>query len=283
MGIREYIQNNSELIKRDTTTFQLSTSDNRQSGSVTLGSAVLLTELQSTGNCRVRLYGNAASRDDVNEKTRPFVSQSVSSSIALILDVDIVSQEKFQLTPPVFGFNIDSPVSNTIYYTVESSSGTPLSPGQSISFTKLLLEDLSIPAVNNRSTLVVSASSLSAGTYVTGSIQSPRTYLLYRVLPTQVPLRLRLYTTAVSRSNAAELTRPFLTEPSSGSGLIADIYMEDLANTPMVPVVIGRNDNDVNDFGITTPDKETYFTLDNVSGGTMAVVSASLQVYSLED
>lgn len=283
MGIKEYISAGSDAIKRESVTINLSTSDQRQSGSISLGSGVAITEIQSNSKCRVRLYGDATSRSDVNEINRPFVSQSVSQSISLIVDADIDNQQIFRLTPPLFGFNLDNPVSNLLYYTIESSSGGAIGSSTSVTITKLLVEDLNISAVNNRDTLVVSASALAAGNYTTGTIQSPRSYLLYRVLPTQVPLRLRLYTRQNYRDNAAEIARPFTTEPNSGSGLIADIYMEDLVTSSMVPIVVGRNDNDENDFSITVPDQETYFTLNNVSGGLMATVSASLYVYSLED
>lgn len=283
MGIKEYIQAGSDRIKRESVTITLSTSDQRQTGSVDIGSAIALTEIQSNTGCRIRLYGDAASRNDVNELTRPFISQSISSSISLIVDADITNQQRFRLSPPLFGLNLDNPTSNLLYYTIESSSGGQLSSANSVTLTRLLIEDLGLPTVDNRDVLVVSASSLAAGNYVTGSIQSPRTYLLYKVLPTAVPLRLRLYTSQSFRNDTTEISRPFSTEPNSGSGLIADIYMEDAANTPMVPVVVGRNENDSTNFSFINADQETYFTLDNVSGGSMAVVSASLYVYSLED
>lgn len=283
MGIKEYITAGSEKIKRESVTINLSTTNQQQTGSVSLGSAIAVTEIQSNTSCRVRLYGDINSRNNTVELTRPFVSQSVSSSISLILDADINNQQTFNLTPPLFGLNLDNPVTDTLYYTIESSSGGQLSATSNVKITRLLIEDLNIPEVDNRDTLVVSASALAAGNYVTGTIRSPRTYLLYKVLPTMVPLRLRLYTSQSYRDDATEISRPFLTEPNSGSGIIADIYMEDLAGTPMVPIVIGRNDSDANDFANVNATQETHFTLDNVSGGAMAIVSASLSVYSLED
>ena len=283
MGIKEYISAGSDLIKRESVTINLSTTDQRQSGSISLGSGIVITEIQSNSNCRVRLYGDAASRSTTSELNRPFISQSVSQSISLIVDADIDNQQIFRITPPLFGFNLDNPVSDLLYYTIESSSGGTIGPSTTVTVTKLLIEDLNIGSVNNRNKLVVSASALAAGNYTTGTIKSPRSYLLYNVLPTQVPLRLRLYTKQSYRDDVTEISRPFTTEPNSGSGLIADIYMEDLVTSSMVPIVVGRNDNDENDFSITVPDQETYFTLDNVSGGLMATVSASLYVYSLED
>jgi len=283
MGIKEYITAGSEKIKREPVTINLSTTNQQQTGSVSVGSAIAITEIQSNTACRVRLYGDINSRNNTVELARPFVSQSVSSSISLILDADINNQQIFNLTPPLFGLNLDNPVTDTLYYTIESSSGGQLSTTSNVKITRLLIEDLNLPQVDNRDTLVVSASALSAGNYVTGTIRSPRTYLLYKVLPTMVPLRLRLYTSQSYRDDATEISRPFSTEPNSGSGIIADIYMEDLAGTPMVPIVIGRNDSDANDFANVNATQETHFTLNNVSGGTMAIVSASLSVYSLED
>ena len=281
MGIKEYIIAGSERIKREKVAISLSNSDQQQSGSIVLGSAVTITEIQSTKACRFRLYGHTSGRDDAGEKIRPFVSQSVSSSVGLIIDTDITNISPFTINPAIFGTNLDNPVSSTLYYTVESGSGGSLTAGDTITITRLLMEDLNYPSINNRKTLVTSGSGLSSGSSITGSIQSPKTYLLYKVEPTAVPLRLRLYTAASYRDDATEIARPFSTEPNSGSGLIADIFMEDLAATPMVPIVVGRNDDDNNDFAITEPNSTTYFRLTN--GSATTTVSASLYVYSLED
>lgn len=282
MGLREIIREGSQKIKREKISFSIPTATNRYTSSLELGSAFILTAIQSTKNCRLRLYGDSGSRNDINELARPFISQSISSSISLIVDIDINDTEPFYLTPAIFGVNLDNPAKSNIYYTIQSSSAGQLSSGDSISITRILIEDLDIPTIDNRQIMIISASSLPSGSTVTGSIGSPKTYLLYKVKPTVVPTRLRLYTKQNYRDITTELSRSFGTSPTSASGLIADIYMEDLTETPMVPILLGRNDYDMNSFTIIDPLAETYYTLTH--GDSMStVVSASLHVYSLED
>lgn len=282
MGLKEIIRAGSEKIKRDRISFVVPTTTNRYTSSLELGSANIITAIQSTKSCRLRLYGDSGSRNDINELARPFISQSVSSSISLIVDVDIDDTQPYYLTPVVFGLNLDTPTKSDIYFTVDSSSAGQLVSGDTISVTRMLLEDLNLPSINNRQTMIISASSLPSGSTITGSIGSPKTYLLYKVEPTAIPTRLRLYTKQNYRDINTELSRSFGTSPTSASGLIADIYMEDLTQTPMVPILLGRNDDDINSFTLMDPLAETYYTLTH--GDSMnTTVSASLHIYSLED
>lgn len=284
MGLRQQIVAGATALKRDTITIPITNSNVQYTGSITMGRVFALTAIQGSKRCRVRLYTDAASRNDGTELTRPFISQSVPSSIGLIADINLTDEALFRLAPPVFGVNLDNPISSSIYYTIDSSSGFNLNSGDAINVTRFLMED---PAVSNlagvttHQTLIISASALASGSHRTGSISSPRTYLVYAVQPTVAPIRLRLYTSQSFRDDVTEISRSFGTEPAQNSGLISDFYMEDVAKTPMTPILVGRNDEDLTNPALLTADQTTYYTITNGSGtGTF---SASVYLFSLED
>jgi hypothetical protein len=285
MGLNEQILAGATALKRETVIIPIQSASTQYSGSIDMGRAVTITSVQASKRCRIRFYGNSASIYDGTEKARPFISQSITATdIGLITDINLDTEALFNLAPPVFGVNLDNPVSSNIYYTIDSSSGYNLDSGDRITVTRFLMED---PAVSNlagvttRTTMIISASALASGSHRTGSISSPKTYLLYAVEPTVAPVRLRLYTSQSYRDSVTEISRSFGTEPSSGSGLIADIYMEDVSQTPMIPILVGRNDNDLLNPSLLNASSETYYTITNGSGtGTF---SASAYLFSLED
>ena len=284
MGLRQQIVAGATALKRDTITIPITNSNVQYTGSITMGRVFALTAIQGSKRCRVRLYTDAASRNDGTELTRPFISQSVPSSIGLIADINLTDEALFRLAPPVFGVNLDNPISSSIYYTIDSSSGFNLNSGDAINVTRFLMEDTAVSnlaGVTTHQTLIISASALASGSHRTGSISSPRTYLVYAVEPTVAPIRLRLYTSQSFRDDVTEISRSFGTEPAQNSGLISDFYMEDVAKTPMTPILVGRNDEDLINPALLTADQTTYYTITNGSGtGTF---SASVYLFSLED
>lgn len=284
MGLRQQIVAGATALKRDTITIPITNSKVQYTGSITMGRVFALTAIQGSKRCRVRLYTDAASRNDGTELARPFISQSIPSSIGLIADINLTDEALFRLAPPVFGVNLDNPISSSIYYTIDSSSGFNLNSGDAINVTRFLMEDTAVSnlaGVTTHQTLIISASALASGSHRTGSISSPRTYLVYAVQPTVAPIRLRLYTSQSFRDDVTEISRSFGTEPAQNSGLISDFYMEDVAKTPMTPILVGRNDEDLTNPALLTANQTTYYTITNGSGtGTF---SASVYLFSLED
>jgi len=285
MGLNEQILAGATALKREVLTIPIESAKTQYSGSIDMGRAVTITAVQASKRCRIRFYGNSASIYDGTEKARPFISQSITATnIGLITDINLSTEGLFNLAPPVFGVNLDNPVSSNLYYTIDSSSGYNLDAGDKVTVTRFLMEDptvTNLEGVTTRTTMIISASALASGSHRTGSISSPKTYLLYAVQPTVAPIRLRLYTSQSYRDSVTEISRSFGTEPSSGSGIIADIYMEDVSQTPMIPVLIGRNDNDLLNPSLLDASPETYYTITNGSGtGTF---SASVYLFSLED
>lgn len=284
MGLKQQILAGATLLKRETITIPITNASVQYTGSIDMGRVFAITAIQGSKRCRIRFYTDSGSRNDGTEKARPFISQSIPSSIGLITDINLTDESLFRLAPPMFGVNLDNPIKSTIYYTIDSSSGANLSAGDSISVTRFLMEDTTVsnlPGINTHDTLIVSASGLASGSHRTGSIESPRTYLLYAVEPTVAPIRLRLYTSQSYRDNVTEISRSFGTEPLPDGGLIADFYMEDVAKTPMTPIVVGRNDDDLVNPSFLAAQPITYYTITNGSG--TATISASVYLFSLED
>lgn len=285
MGLKQQILAGAAALKRENISIPILSSNVQYTGSIDMGRVFSITAIQSSKRCRIRFYTDSGSRNDGTELVRPFISQSIPSSIGLITDINLTDESLFILTPPMFGVNLDNPIKSSIYYTIDSSSGFNLNAGDSVNVTRFLMED---PAVSNlagvttHQTLIISASALASGSHRTGSISSPRTYLLYAVEPTVAPIRLRLYTSQSFRDDVTEISRSFGTEPASGSGLISDFYMEDVAKTPMTPILIGRNDEDLVSPELLTPSQTTYYTITNGSGA-VSTISASVYLFSLED
>jgi len=284
MGLKEQILVGSTALKREVITIPITGAAVQYTGSVGLGRVFTLTSIQATKRCRVRFYGDTGSRNDGTERARPFISQSIPSTIGLIADINIATENLFNLTPPLFGVNLDNPITSSIYYTIDSASGFNLNAGDRVTITRFLMEDAAVsnlPGVVTHTTTIISASALASGSHRTGSISTPKTYLLYAVEPTATPIRLRLYTSQSYGNTVTEISRSFGTEPPSGSGLIADILMEDGAKTPMTPILVGRNDNDLASTGVVPPDAETYYTITN--GSATGTISSSIYLFSLED
>lgn len=285
MGIKEQINAGSGNLKRNIIQLSVSGEQPRYTGSFNLGRTFTLLSVQAPKPCRIRLYGDATSRNNTGELIRPFASQSIiSSSVSLIADINLDTTDIYNLTPPPFGLNLDNPVSTSIYYTIDTSSAVPFGADtNTLTFTRFLLEDeniVNLPGIEARDTYTIYASSLPSNASVTGSLTTPRTYLLYSFSSSINPVRLRLYTREEYRDNPTEAARPFTTEPNSGSGLIADIFCTETASLPMSPVLLGRNDDDLNVVQDANP--ITYYRLYNGTSDTYNF-TASLGLFSLED
>jgi hypothetical protein len=205
----------------------------------------------------------------------------MGQDIALISDISLDNTNVFHLNPALFGANLDNPVSSSIYYTVDTGSATPFTGINSINFVRFIVEDpliSNLPGITTRQTFLISGS-LASGSSITGSIPTPRTYLLLQVTPNTSPIRLRLYASQSYRDILTEYSRSFDTEPSSSSGILADLYLDVTSTASLSPIIVGRNANDL--LGNTTAVPITYYTLTN--GSVASDVSASLYTFSLED
>jgi len=206
---------------------------------------------------------------------------AVGQDIALIADISLDNTNIFHLNPSLFGANLDNPISSSIYYTIDTGSASPFSGTNTITFTRFILEDTSVsnlPNITTRQRFLISGS-LASGSSVTGSIPTPRTYLLLQVVPNTSPVRLRLYASQSYRDIPTEYSRSFDVEPTASSGLLADMYLDVTTTASMSPILLGRNVNDL--LNTTVASSITYYTLTNGSG--TSDVSASIYTFSLED
>lgn len=282
MGLKQQLNAGSAALKRDSVTLVVTGSVPRYTGSFDMGRTFVLLEAQTTTPCRVRLYGNAYSRDEVNELARPFISHStVGPDIALIADINLTNTEIFTLSPVLFGANLDNPVSSSIYYTINTGSSAPFNGVNTIRFNRFIMEDpliANLEGIITRQQFIMSGS-IPSGSHITGSIPTPRTYLLLQATSNTSPMRLRLYASQSYRDVVSEISRSFDSEPSSSSGLMADMYLDVTTTSSLTPILIGRNINDL--LGVSTAAPITYYTLTNGSG--TSDVSASIHTFSLED
>lgn len=282
MGLKEQLNAGSAALKRDTVFLTVTGSRARYTGSFDMGRTFVLLESQTSTPCRVRLYGNAYSRNEVSELARPFISHSsIGQDIALIADINLDNTELFTFSPVLYGANLDNPVSSSIYYTIDTGSNFPFNGSNTLRFGRFIVEDpliAPLPGIITRQTFIVSGS-MPSGSHITGSIPTPRTYLLLQVTPNTSPVRLRLYASQSYRDAITEISRSFDVEPSSSTGLIADIYLDVTTTSSLSPIVLGRNSNDMLGTSIASP--ITYYTLTNASGTSN--VSASIHTFSLED
>lgn len=293
MGLAEQIRAGAAL-KRSTTTL---TTNATGSGSVDLGAAYAILRVKTSVPCRLRLYDNQVSRDDIGEQVRPFGITNVSASVALVGDLSMsVANVEYTIDPIAYGVVTD-PGSQLSYYRIENATTPPV-----IQLTTYLLEDRQVAAVGgsqyvveNRRTLPSIQAALAANATASGIISDtiiPATYLLVSasLSDTSHFARLRLYNVSASLTDTAELARQFRNEPSSSVGLIVDMILTGSEITHFVPKIIGANLDNVGsnlilaylDRGKVLGDNELYYHLEN-KGAAPASITASLHVYTLED
>jgi hypothetical protein len=284
MGLREHIRAGASLARQS---IALQTNI-IGSGSIDLGSAYALLSIESDVSCRVRLYDNAASRDDIIEKNRAFNDTNISASTALIGDFNITAAGKVTIDPVVYGVVEDS-TNKLTYYKIDGTSAATLT------FTRFLLEDSSINT-SNHTTLPTIAGLVGPNQFVTGTLSNPiipTTYLLVSASlgDTSHLARIRLYNNNSVFSNITEMSRSFSTETNDTS-LIVDAILSGSGTTYFSPKIIGTN---LQNLGTNlnliqgsaqqlAGENELYYILQNASSTPGAVnISAALHVFSLEN
>jgi hypothetical protein len=111
------------------------------------------------------------------------------------------------------------------------------------------------------------ANNITASVSITGA----KSYLLYSI-QTSVGAWVRLYTDATSRTSDSSRTQG--TDPTPGSGVIAEVITSGAATQLITPGAIGFN-NDV------VPTTTIYASITNLSGST-SVVTVTLSALPLE-
>ncbi len=290
MGLAEQLKAGASLERKNVTVLTAGT------GSVALGSAYMILEVQTDIPCRLRLYDNQSSRDDATEQARAFGSSNIADSISLVADLSMSSAGGYTIDPVLYGVSGDL---TNAYYRVDGAVGNP-----TILFRIFPLDDSNFPAtpstaysLDNRRTLTGITGSLLEGELHYGTIVAssiPKTYLLVSASLDvgSHKARVRLYRSSGSISDANEQARPISTEPSSSVDLLVDVYLTGSTTTYFTPKIIGANLQNMGTNlslikGSTTAiqgKSELYYIIENIntSGGEVPI-SASFNVFALED
>lgn len=262
MGLLEQITAGARFTRR---TVQLPT------GPVTgqindFGSTFILLNVSTTSPCRVRLYFDSSSR--ATDQPRTTASFDVSASVGLILDTYIpAGTSSISFDPPVFGTSLDA---GNVWYTVDETASTPV--------VQFLAYPIESSVLNDRETLEIRRTSFLNTGSATGTLTSPRSFLILSASATSES-RLRLYSRPIAQVPAAEQSRPFGTEPPTGSSLIVDMLFDSASfEYKMSPIPQAYNLESYSVGGA-----RVYYILQNTSVNTPINYTASLYVYSLED
>jgi hypothetical protein len=106
---------------------------NSGSGSVTLGKLVLLLQLVTSAAARCRFYATAAARDaDASRAATVAAAQGAGLLLEFISTSTLLGAP---LTPGVIAYNLDSPVTGSIYYNIQ-----PVGGAMTVDLTYLKLE-----------------------------------------------------------------------------------------------------------------------------------------------
>jgi hypothetical protein len=289
MGLTEQIRAGARLTRR----FTQFTTDVSGIGSASIDPAYAIINMDASATCRIRLYDNESSRDDVTEAAREFGDTNVADDIALIGDFNLTSGTRNKIDPTLYAVTEDE----FTYYRVEPAGEVVVSM---ITYT---MEDATIQNGNlsRRDLPIISGTldyNVNGGTTLEkGIINSPSvptTYLLVSASlldPTHIA-RLRLYSVSSSLNLQSEVTRSFDVEASSSAYLIADMILSGSQTTYFSPKIIGANlENMGTDLEsirgnreLINGKKEIYYILENKRVGAVAdEIEVSLHVFSLEE
>lgn len=267
-------QYNTYNFKRTTTRFTKPSGRAIDSGSVnSLGGGFILLNAMSVSGapCRLRFYSDETSMiTDANRAEGNFV---IADSVALIADVVISNQNTLVLDPPILGNTFTG---GQVWYNLSGSS-TPII---NVDVQTYAIKPVGDSVGSNNTSITITGTSVpTTGNGVSGSITTSKSFLILSGSST-VESRLRLYSRPYTEIPVSEQTRPFGTQPSDGSLLIADLVF-DTANFqyPLVPILEAYTWT-ATDYSVGSG--EVGYILENRSGGT-SNITVSLYTYSTED
>jgi len=242
-----------------------------------MGGAFILLSAQIlrddyTDTCRLRLYSDSSSR--ATDLNRAVTDYNISESVALIADINLTGSSVLTFDPPIIGNTFSN---GEVFWHISGSTIVDLSDS-------IAVVSYPIATSNNsqidRSGLLVTASNVpTTGNGVSGSIISPKSFLILSGSATSQS-RLRLYSRPHTEVPAYERTRPFTSQSQSGSLLIADLMFDSASfRYPLVPVLEAYTWTST-DYSVGN--NQIGYILENRSAGT-ANITASLYIYTTED
>ncbi len=269
MGLIERILAGNTFTRK-TVPLTLDAGNSRKSGSVdTLGGSFIILSATSQRPCRIRLYSDQSSM--LIDNSRPSTNFNISESVGLISDVVLESTDNsFSFDPPIIGTTFSG---GDTWYNISGSLS-----GDNITLTVFPFA-IEGDSTTDRRTLVMSGSAIPAGGQVSGSITSPKSFLILSGSATSES-RLRLYSTPITEVPSYEVSRAFTTAPTSGSHLIADMMFDSASfQYKLVPVLEAYTwQNDVYKIGTGI----LGYILKNEKA-TPETITASIYIHSTED
>lgn len=290
MGLNEH-KSAGAILERITSSFTTGSANNILGSISSPKRTYLLLSAKSTGPARLRLYTDAASRNDGTEQARIYGS-GIGSGIGLIADVVFTGNESVNFSPAALGISHDL-VSYNTFYNISASSD------QTFTISTFTLEDNVDPNVltdyvngNRRSfsftaDRAVSGSTTSPNTpayrvggEISGSLL-PSTFAFYSASINYAGSRLRLYGIPIASVSEIEANRVSGSTPADSSGLLAEVFFNSVLSITS-PLGFGANVNNL----VTTlqnPEQQLSYIIDNMTATDNLLYSVSIGVYSLED
>jgi hypothetical protein len=260
MGLLQQIQNGARFTRET-----VSLTNTPVSGSTSVfGSTYILLSVSVNNPCRIRLYSDSASVGIDDPRTT--ASFDLSASVGLVLDTLITSQSyKLNFDPPIIGTTFSA--SNT-WYNISGSNVTA-------TFTYYPIES----EYGSKSELAFTAPNLPSGFSQLGDMTSPKSFLILSASCNYANARLRIYSRNINSISPAEKARPFSTPPTDASSIITDMIFDSASYSyKLSPVLQGYNLQTY-----TVGENNVGYILENLSGGAMTNVVASLCLYPVED
>jgi hypothetical protein len=244
---------------------QLTIDNTPVSGSLTeFGAGYVLLNVSVNNPCRIRLYSDSASVGI--DTSRPTASFDFNDAVGLVLDTVITSQSfTLNFDPPIFGTTF---ADNQTWYNISGS-------GVIATFTYYPIE----LTPNSRQSLDFKFNSVS--TSDVGNIPAPKSFLILSASCNYANTRLRTYSQTVAIPGfppSSEIVRTFSTTPNNQDNLIADMLFDSASyGYKLTPTLQAYNLQQY-----IPGESSVGYIFQNLAGGTITNVTASLYVYPLE-
>lgn len=273
MGLIQQIEDGTKF-KRVNTTITKFGGDFTESGSTyrqAFGGAFILLKVSANEPCRIRLYSDESSM--TTDAPRAIGNFNISESVGLIADINLDTTLSLTFDPPIIGNTFSD--GNT-YYNISGSQAET-----AVTFTTYPIGEIG-DSSTDRSTIVIRESNISNTGYgKSGSLTTPKSFLILSASASTSQSRLRLYSTTVNNVPQTEIIRTFDTASVSGSKLIADFIFDSASfGYKLVPILEAYTWKD-NQYTLGTG--QVGYILQNISSTPTINTTASLYIYSTED
>lgn len=216
--------------------------------------------VSTAGGANLRLAGSNAVNDDVK-----FASGTNVTVVQTDVNTITISSTDTNTT---YGISAETAGANTVLRLTGSDAGTDdvaIAAGTGVSVSRTDANTITISSsgsLGSRTTASVATSTLAdAATDDTKSITGYKGYLLLKI-QTSAAAWVRVYTDNASRT--ADSGRSELTDPTPGSGVIAEVITTGAETVIMSPAVFGFNNE-------SSPTTDIPIAVTNKSGGSAAI------------